>query len=311
MRAFGIDDFGSWAGFDDLPEPIPEATDVRVRVQAAGVNPVDWNIASGRLHPRVKEEVRKRFPLALGMDLSGVVDEVGAEVKGLAVGDEVFGLPGKPFFGCGSFAELAVVAATSVAVKPPAIDHVGAAAIPMAAMTALTAIDIVDPQPGDTVLMIRAAGGVGSFAVQMATLRGATVHAVARSANADYLRGLGAAEVIDYEQDDAVYPAEVDILVDLLGDRAQLPRLLARVRRGGRAACVTPPPDDVVSDRQIKAEMIMAVCTTPRLESVADLIASGRMKLPAIRTYSLDRGAEALAEIRQGHVRGKLVVTVP
>src|SRR5262249_32580272 len=99
MRAFGIADFGSWGHFDDLPEPLPEAADVRVRVRAAGVNPVDWNIASGKLHSRVKEEVRKRLPIALGMDLSGVVEAVGTDVTGLAVGDEVFGLPGKPFFG--------------------------------------------------------------------------------------------------------------------------------------------------------------------------------------------------------------------
>jgi NADPH:quinone reductase-like Zn-dependent oxidoreductase len=311
MRAFGIDEFGSWGCFDDLPLPAPEAADVRVRVRAAGVNPVDWNIASGRLHPRVKEEVRKRLPLALGMDLSGVVEEVGAEVRGLAAGDEVFGLPGKPFFGCGSFAELVVASATSVALKPPALDHLGAAAIPMAAMTALSAMDLVDPQPGETVLLVRAAGGVGSFAVQMAALRGARVIAVARSVNADYLRGLGAADVIDYERDDAVYPYDVDVLVDLLGDRDQLPRLLAGVRRGGRAACVRVPPEDVLTDRQIKADMIMAACTTQRLDSIASLIATGQMKLPAIRAYPLHQAAEALAEVQRGHVRGKLVVTVP
>ncbi|HXM58270.1 MAG TPA: NADP-dependent oxidoreductase [Candidatus Dormibacteraeota bacterium] len=311
MRAFGIVDFGSAGVFDDLPEPELETTDVRVRVRAAGVNPLDADMASGRLHRRPKEEVRKRFPLALGMDLSGVVEAVGADVQGLAVGDEVFGLPGKPFFGCGAFAELAVASAATVARKPPEIDHVGAAAMPMAAMTALTAMDLVDPQPGETVLVVRAAGGVGSFAVQMAALRGATVLAVARSANADYLRDLGAAGLIDYERDDAVYPSDVDVLVDLLGDREQLPRLLAGVRPGGRAACVTVPPEDVLTDRRITAQTIMAMCTTERLGSVAGLVAGGRMRLPAIRTYTLDRAADALAEVRRGHVRGKLVVTVP
>src|SRR2546423_9951797 len=113
MRAFGIADFGAWHHFDDLPAPAPEATDVLVRVRAAGVNPVDWNIASGKLHSRVKEEVRGRLPFALGMDLSGVVVAAGADVRGLAAGDEVFGLPGKPFFGCGAFAELAVASAVS------------------------------------------------------------------------------------------------------------------------------------------------------------------------------------------------------
>jgi NADPH:quinone reductase-like Zn-dependent oxidoreductase len=310
MRAFGIDEFGSWGCFDDLPEPEPEAADVRVRVHAAAVNPLDWSIASGRLHARVKEEVRRRFPMALGMDLSGVVEQVGPDVSGLAVGDEVFGLPGKPFFGSGAFAELAVATAGSVARKPPAIDHVGAAAIPMAAMTALTAMDIADPQPGQTVLVVRAAGGVGSFVVQLAALRGATVIAVARSANAGYLRGLGASDVIDYERSDAVYPSEVDALVDLLGDRHQLPRLLAGVRRGGRAALVSALPHDLLAERQIEAEYVMAVCTTERLEGIATLVATGQLRLPAIRTYPLEQAAEALAEMQRGHVRGKLVLTI-
>src|SRR2546430_160542 len=193
MRAFGIADFGAWHHFDDLPAPAPEATDVLVRVRAAGVNPVDWNIASGKLHSRVKEEVRGRLPFALGMDLSGV----------------------------------------------------------------------------------------------------------------------GPADVMDYERSDAAYPNDVDVLVDLLGDRQQLPGLLRRVRRGGRAAVVRVPPEDVLSDRQITAETIMAVCTTERLTSVASLVASGRMQLPAIRTYPLRDAAEAPDEGRRGHVRGQLGGAAP
>jgi NADPH:quinone reductase-like Zn-dependent oxidoreductase len=171
-------------------------------------------------------------------------------------------------------------------------------------------MDVVEPQRGEMVLIVRAAGGVGSFAVQMAVLRGATVLTVARSANAGYLRGLGAAGVIDYEREDAVYPADVDVLIDLLGDRDQLPRLLAMVRRGGRAACVRVPPEDMLSERQITAEMIMAGCSTERLDGVAGLVASGQVRLPAISTYPLERAADALAEMQRGHVRGKLVVTV-
>jgi NADPH:quinone reductase len=317
MRAFAIDDFGGYGSIHELSEPEPDPGDVRIRVSAAGVNPVDWMVSKGRLHREVKQVIQTRFPLALGMDLAGVVDRVGAEVTTFEVGDEVFGLPGKPFFGSGTFAELVTATAETVARKPRAVDHVGAAAVPMAAMTALTAMDAVCPGEDDKVLIVRAAGGVGSFAVQMAAAAGAHVLAVARGANSEYLRELGAAEVIDYEKEDPVeavtsrYSSGVDVLVDLMGDRTTVQRLFEAVREGGRAACVTRPPADVVTRRRLRAEPIMAVATTERLADVARLLDAGALKLPAIRTYPLERAAEALVESERGHVRGKLVVTVP
>jgi NADPH:quinone reductase-like Zn-dependent oxidoreductase len=314
MRAFALDDFGDDGSVRDLPEPEPGAGDVRIRVRAAGVNPLDAAIAKGRVHPRVKEVIQQRFPLVLGMDLSGVVERVGTDVGSVAAGDEVYGLPGKPFFGSGAFAELAVASALTIARKPASIDHECAAAVPMGAITAMTAMDIADPRSGDTVLVVRAAGGVGSFVVQMAAARGARVIAVARGVNAGYLADLGAAEVIDYERADpveAVGPGGVDVLVDLLGGRASLERLLGVVRDGGRAACVNRPPEDVLAARSISAEVIMAAASTERLAHVARLLDEGSLRLPAIQAFPLERTGEALRESERGHVRGKLVVTVP
>jgi NADPH:quinone reductase len=317
MRAFALDGFGDTGSLRELPDPTPDAGDVRVRVRAAGVNPLDWNIARGAISPRVKEAMSGRFPLVLGMDLSGVVDEVGPEVRTVAVGDEVYGLPGKPFFGSGTFADLVVVSALTIAPKPASIDHRAAAAVPMAAMTALTAMDITRPRAGESALVVRAAGGVGSFTVQMAAARGARVVAVARGVNAEYLRGLGAAEVIDYEAADPVevvrsrYPGGVDVLIDLLGGRSGLDRLLGAVRDGARVACVSRPPEDVLASRGITAEVIMAEVTTDRLTEVARLLDDGTLKLPAIRTFPLERAFEALLESGRGHVRGKLVLAVP
>lgn len=317
MRALAIDDFSGYGSIRDLPESDPDRGDVRVRVRAAGVNPVDWMVCKGRVRRDVRHVIQARFPMALGMDVSGVVDRVGRGVTTFEIGDEVFGLPGKPFFGSGSFAELMVATAETVARKPRTMDHVGAASVPMAAMTALTAMDIVGPLEGETVLVVRAAGGVGSFAVQMAAAAGARVIAVASHRNAGYLKGLGAAEVIDYEREDPAqvvasrFPPGIDVLVDLLGDRAALPRLLEVVCEGGRAACVTVPPADVVARRRLRAETIMAVATTDRLAGVARLLDTGALKLPAIHIYPLERAWEALVEGERGHVRGKLVVTVP
>jgi NADPH:quinone reductase len=317
MRAFALDDFGGSATLRYMPAPMPEEGDVRVRVMAAGVNPLDSAIARGAISPRVKEVMRARLPLVLGMDVSGIVDLLGPGVNTVAVGDEVYGLPGKPFFGCGTFADLAVVSASTIAHKPASLCHREAAAVPMAAMTALTAMDIVQPLEGETVLVVRAAGGVGSFVVQMCAARGAHVIAVARAANADYLRGLGATQVIDYERTDptmaaaALHPGGLDVLVDLLGGRDALTRLLGVVREGGRVACVSKPPDDLLAAQRIRAEVIMAVATTDRLAQVARLLDTGALRLPAIRSLPLDRALEALEESGRGHVRGKLVLTLP
>jgi NADPH:quinone reductase-like Zn-dependent oxidoreductase len=317
MRAFALDDFGGSATLRDMPAPMPEEGDVRVRVLAAGVNPLDSAIARGAISPRVKEAMRARLPLVLGMDVSGIVDLLGPGVDTVAVGDEVYGLPGKPFFGCGTFADLAVVSASTIAHKPASLCHREAAAVPMAAMTALTAMDIVQPLEGETVLVVRAAGGVGSFVVQMCAARGAHVIGVARAANVDYVRGLGAAEVIDYERTDpalaaaAHHPEGLDVVVDLLGGREALTRLLGVVREGGRVACVSRPPEDVVAARRIRAEVIMAVATTDRLARVARLLDTGELRPPEIRSLPLDRALEALEESGRGHVRGKLVLTLP
>jgi NADPH2:quinone reductase len=206
-----------------------------------------------------------------------------------------------------------VASALTIAAKPASVDHCAAAAVPMAAMTALTAMDITLPAEGDTVLVVRAAGGVGSFAVQMAAARGARVIAVARAANAEYLRGLGAAEVIDYEVADPVdvvrsgYPGGVDVLIDLLGGRPGLDRLLGVVRDGGRAACVSGPPDDLLAGRGIAAGVIMAEVTSDRLAAVARLLDEGA----AVRVFPLEQALEALQESGRGHVRGKLVLAIP
>lgn len=317
MRAFAFDDFGGSASVREVPEPVPEEGDVRLRVMAAGVNPLDAAIARGAISPRVKEVIRTRLPMVLGMDVSGVVERVGPGVDAFAVGDEVYGLPGKPFFGSGTFAELAVVSASTIGPKPATVRHRDAAAVPMVAMTALTAMDIVQPAAGETVLVVRAAGGVGSFAVQMAAASGARVIAVARGANAGYLRGLGAAEVIDYELADpaaaaaALHPEGVDVLVDLLGGREALTRLLGVVRKGGRVACVSRPPEDVLAARSLTAEVVMAVATTERLARVAGQLDAGELRLPEIRSLPLERAHEALEESGRGHVRGKLVLTLP
>ena len=316
MRGFAVDEFGATGSVRDLPEPALQEGDVRVRVRAAGVNPLDYAIATGAIHRRVKEAMRGRFPLVLGMDLSGTVEGVGPGVDTVAVGDEVYGLPGKPFFGGGSFAELAVVSALTIAPKPASLPHAEAAAVPMAAMTAVAAMDIARPGPGDTALIVRAAGGVGSFAVQMAAARGARVIAVARGVNADYLRSLGAAEVIDYERADpidatrALCPGGADVLIDLLGGRGGLERLLDAVRDGGRVACVTAVPEELVSARGIAAETIVADASSARLSDVARLLDAGALRLPEIRAFPLERAAEALYECGQRHVRGKLVLTV-
>ena len=196
MRAFTLDSFDVPPGLrDDLPEPHPGDTELLVRVRASSVNPVDAFIAAGAL----KGMAEYAFPVTLGRDFAGVVEQIGAGVSGHSVGDEVFGfvLHANPTVRDGSWAELIAVAANNAAAKPGNVDFAQAGAAPLAAITAIAALDALAPTVDETVLVVGATGGVGTFFVQLAAAAGANVVAPALSEDHDYLRGIGAGELLD------------------------------------------------------------------------------------------------------------------
>jgi NADPH:quinone reductase-like Zn-dependent oxidoreductase len=202
VRAVGIREFGGREKLEvlDVPEPKLAPDQVLIRIRAAGVNPVDWKIREGRNEPRFPHI----FPVVLGWDAAGVVERVGPSVTEFAAGDEVFTYCRKHFVGDGTYTELISVPATFVARKPRALDFERAAAVPLAALTAYQALfRAAGVTAGESVLIQGAAGGVGSFAVQIAKAFGGVVTGVCSTAKADLVRALGADHVIDYNREDS------------------------------------------------------------------------------------------------------------
>jgi len=197
MRAIAMTDYDSGVALHELPTPEPAPNELLVRVRASSVNRIDVLIAGGVLKGMMEYE----FPAVLGRDFAGTVEQVGSNVTRFHVGDDVFGFLTKPAVHEGAWAEYASVAEDGfVARKPSGLDVTEAASLPLAGVTALVAVDAVDPDEDDTVLIVGADGGVGSYAVQLAAKRGATVIATAKPGDEQRLRELGAVETIDYTQ---------------------------------------------------------------------------------------------------------------
>ena len=313
MKAFAIDDFGAPGSVRDLPVPEPVEGQLRLRVAAAGLNPFDVAVGHGYL----KDQMEHRSPLVPGTDASGTVDALGEGVEGYAIGDEVFGSVGKSYLGEGTMAEFVTVSGGTVTRKPSSFDHTVAAAIPTAGVTALDMADALELSQGQTVIAVGATGGVGSYFVQLAARRGARVVAVCRGENADYARGLGATDVIDYEAGDVVdairsrYPDGIDAVADMHGDAERLARLGEHVPSGGHVASIVGAADtEALGANGIEATNVAGRVTRASLEALSGMLGAGEIVAPEIRAYPLAEAGEAMAAVATGHVRGKVVVTV-
>ena len=313
MRAYVIDGFGEAGSIREVPDPTAAEGQVLVRIRAAGVNPFDATVVSGAM----KDRMEHRFPLIPGLDGAGVVEAIGDGVEGHAVGDEVFGAAGKPYFGEGTFAERTAMSVGTIARKPASIDFAQAASIPTAGIAALTVLDAVDARAGETLLAIGAAGGVGSFLVQLAVDRGVRVVGVARAGNADYVRGLGASDVIDAASGDpaealrSASPDGVDAIADMSGDKELVTRLSEQLRAGGRVASSAGGADEeALAPRGVKSENIFGRVDAERLSLIAQAIDEGRVRTPEVETLPLDRAGDAVSRVAERHTRGKLVLDI-
>lgn len=311
MKAYAIDDFGQPGSVRELPDPEPGEGQVRIRVAAAALNPFDVTVTSGFMRDRMEH----RFPLVPGSDASGTIDALGPGVTDRTIGDEVFGTSGKPFVGEGSLAELFVVSVDTIASKPDAVDHRTAAGIPVAGATALTMVEVARIAQGDVVVALGATGGVGSFLVQLAAKRGATVVAVASAANADYARTLGAADAVDYAAGDVVeeirsrYPDGITVIADMHRNGDTVVQLAELVREGGRVVSAVGSADpDALTSRGIEATNVMGRVTTDPLGTLAGMLERGELAAPELHEYPLPEAAEALEAVGSGHTRGKIVV---
>ena len=237
MKAIRIHNYGGpeVLQYEDAPRPKPQAGEVLIRVHAAGVNPIDWKVREGHM----KDFWPHKFPLILGWDLSGVVEELGRGVSRFKIGDEVYSLPDPTRNG--AYADYIVVRESELALKPNSLHHIRAAAVPLAALTAWQSLfDTAQLQPGQRVLIHAGSGGVGHFAVQLAKWKGAHVFATASTKNQDLLRELGVDEPIDYTQQRFEDVARnIDIVLDT-HRRRNAGTLLVSFEKGRRSRFVSP-----------------------------------------------------------------------
>jgi len=309
MKAVRMHDYGD-AGVlqvDEVPRPEASSGQVVIRVQAAGVNPVDWKTREGMLR---KWGINLDLPYALGLEVAGTIASVGDGAERFTPGDAVYAF--LPLRTGGGYAEYVAVNESFVAAKPKSIDAVHAAGVPLAATTAWQAlVDAAKIHAGQTVLIHAGAGGVGHFAVQIAKARGARVITTASKRNHEFLRGLGADQVIDYHKqrfEDVVH--NVDVVLDAVGGDT-LERSYQVVKPGGVLLSITGQVDQKkLSQHSIKGQFVSASPNAEDLEEIAQLIDAGKIKPYVSKTFALEDVAKAHAQSETGHTRGKIVLEI-
>jgi NADPH:quinone reductase-like Zn-dependent oxidoreductase len=290
--------------FGDYPDPVAKPGEVLVDVHAASVNGADWRVVAGSYGPVAF------FPYSPGRDFSGVVSALGEGVTDFAIGDEVFGVCDVGIEA--AYAEKVAIRSSIIARKPVGLSHVESAAVALIGLTALCAVeDTLNIKPGETVLVQGGAGGVASFAIQVARHTGCRVITTTSAANLAYVRGLGADLVIDYNQDDFTQVvSDVDAVFDTVGGDVGIRSYLV-LRPGGRAAFIASGPKAPPTPRTDVTGLRPAVGRDrPHLERIASLITTGAVKVPEITTFPLSEAAKANAVSKGRHFRGKLVLVV-
>jgi len=308
MKAIRIHEFGGpdVLELEDIEVPQPAEDEVLIKVYASSVNPVDQKIVAGEAAQRFPTE----FPLTIGWDVSGVIEQAGNKVRNFSVGDEVYG---RPFpTQNGAFAEYLVIKANEIAMKPKSIDHVQAAAVPLAGLTAWQGLfKYGQLEKGQKVLIHGASGGVGSFAVQFAKWIGAYVIGTASAKNLDFIKQIGADEAIDHDNQRFEYEVkDLDLVFDLVGGETQR-RSLQVIKAGGKlVTTVIPQFQEEAKERDIELEGFGAQSYPNDLAQIAELIDHGLISPVVSAVLSLEqaRQAEELGAKPGGH--GKIVIKV-
>ncbi|MDQ0258759.1 NADP-dependent oxidoreductase [Sinomonas atrocyanea] len=305
MKAIAYDRFGSSdvLALQELPDPHPGSDSVLVQVKAASLNPVDYKAREGYLQGVIDTV----FPAVPGWDVAGVIVKAGLDTPEFEVGDEILAYARKDVISGGTVAELVEVPVRTAARKPEGLSFEDAAALPLAGLTALQTVRRAGVSAGSTVLIHAAAGGVGSYATQLAVLAGARVVGTASEGNHEYLRSLGA-EPVAYgdslvEAARGLAPEGFDHILDFVGNGAldTVPQLL---RAGGTVASITDP----AARDEYGGHYIWVRPNPEDLAELAQLAADGRLKVEVADVVELAQAADAYRTLEGGHVRGKLVV---
>ena len=312
IKALALEGFDRPPAVIDVPAPQPASGELLVRVHAASVNAYDAFVAMGM----AKDFMAYEFPAVLGQDVAAVVEAVGDGVAGFREGDRVFGTIGaKGTVHDGTFAELSTPLVPMLALTPMEVDDQQAGTLGVAATTAMSAVEAIDPSEGATVLIVGATGGVGTFAIQIGAARGAHVIASVMPGDEDVVTGLGAAETVDYSNDviGAVrerYPDGIDAVIDLVHrDPGEFGALAGLVRAGGSAASALGGAGDATEIGEVQVQN--AGGDPSHLGALASMVQEGTLKAAIQRTYPLADAAQALADFTNKHTVGKLVITMP
>jgi len=301
MKAVLLRGYGdvSQLSYEDVPEPLVAAGEVLVKTIAVSINPIDWKLRRGDL----KEMMPLEFPTILGRDLSGEVVALGEGVKGLKVGERVFGLVNR------SYAEYVVCKPVDLARTPENLDGFDAAALPLVLLTGSQVIEVgVRPRPGEIILITGAIGGVGRTAVHVAKQHGAHVIAGVRSSQRAEAEGLGADRVIalDDEKEIAALP-ELDAVADMVGHET-IDRILLRIKKNGVLATVLGAPPSA-EGRDLRVVSIWAQPDSVRLEELGREVARGLFSIPISKRFELSQIREAQQLAEKGGI-GKIVLIV-
>ena len=308
MKAIRIHEFGGQdvLELEDIAVPQPKADEVLIKVYASSVNPVDGKIVAGQS----QQKFPTKFPLTIGWDVSGVIEQAGNQVRNFSIGDEVYG---RPFpTQNGAFAEYVVIKASEIALKPRSIDHIQAAAVPLAGLTAWQGLfKFGKLEKGQKVLIQGASGGVGTFAIQFAKWKGAEVIGTASADNLAFIKQLGADQAIDHEnQRFEEEVQDVDLVLDLIGKETQQ-RSLAVIKPGGiLVTTVAPEFKDEAKEKHIRLESFTAQSYPEDLEQIGGLIDQGIVQPVVSAVFNLDEAQQAEELSGQHHTRGKIVIKV-
>jgi len=292
--------------YEDVVRPKPGRGELLIEVHAAGVNPIDWKVREGY----AKGWLNHKLPIIPGWDVSGIVAELGEGVKNFASGDQVYGKLDTSLDG--AYAEYVVTNTKNISLKPKTTDHVHAAAVPIAALTAWQSLfDLAGLSSGQTVLIHAAAGGVGHFAVQFAKWKGARVLGTASARNAEFVKKIGADVVIDYSA--RKFEEEVsglDCVLDTQGGDI-LRRSLLVLKKGGIVVSTLEEPSvEDLKKYGVRAAHIVARSDSSQLKEIADLIDAGHVQVLVETVLPLEEAHRAHELSQSGHTRGKIVLKV-
>lgn len=318
MKAVQINSYGGVEVLEvveDAPKPILAEGQVLVEVHAASINPIDWKICAGYL----KDMVPLSFPATLGGDFSGKVMEVGKGVSNFKVGDEIFGQCGILNGGSGSFAEFAAADVSKIASKPEGLGFTESAALPLAGVSALQAIeDHIKLASGQKILIHGGAGGIGHFAVQFAKSQGAYVATTVSTRDMEFAKSLGADEVIDYESeafDEKL--TDFDAVFDTVGGETTdksfkvLKRGLPAGRQGGIIVSMVGQPSAELAQKYGVTAIGESTDVNPmRLARLSKLVEDGKLKVNVDKVFGIEQAKEAFEHLEKGHPRGKVVFKI-